>query len=104
MYRTLFLGILLSGVSLVAWSQQQDTIADQRLKEVVVTAKLPLVEMSAGKTTYRMDASITQSTGSLYDVLSSLPGVMIDSGGNVLLNGQSGATILMDGKPTYFGR
>ena len=101
MYRTLFLGILLSGVSLVAWSQQQDTIADQRLKEVVVTAKLPLVEMSAGKTTYRMDASITQSTGSLYDVLSSLPGVMIDSGGNVLLNGQSGATILMDGKPTY---
>lgn len=101
MYRTLFLGTLLSGVSLVAWSQQQDTIADQRLKEVVVTAKLPLVEMSAGKMTYRMDASITQSTGSLYDVLSSLPGVMIDSGGNILLNGQSGAIILVDGKPTY---
>lgn len=101
MYKTLFLGTLLLGISLVTWSQQQDTIADQRLKEVVVTAKLPLIEMSAGKTTYRMDASITQSTGSLYDVLSSLPGVMIDSGGNILLNGQSGAIILMDGKPTY---
>ena len=48
-----------------------------------------------------MDASVTQSTGSLYDVLASLPGVVIDSNGNILLNGQSGATILMDGKPTY---
>ena len=36
-----------------------------------------------------------------YDVLASLPGVVIDSNGNILLNGQSGATILMDGKPTY---
>lgn len=85
---------------LVVWSQQ-DTIADQRLEEIMVTAKLPLVEISAGKTSYRMDASVTQSTGSLYDVLASLPGVVIDSNGNILLNGQSGATILMDGKPTY---
>lgn len=100
MYRNVLLGVILLCMPWMARSQQ-DTIADQRLGEIVVTAKLPLVEMSAGKTTYRMDASITQSTGSLYDVLSSLPGVMIDSGGNILLNGQSGATILMDGKPTY---
>lgn len=95
-----FLGIVLSGMSLVGRAQQ-DTIADQRLGEIVVTAKLPLVEMSAGKTTYRMDASITQSTGSLYDVLSSLPGVMIDSKGGILLNGKSGVQVLLDGKPTY---
>lgn len=100
MYRNVLLGMILSSVPFMAWSQQ-DTIADQRLEEIVVTAKLPLVEMSAGKTTYRMDASVTQTTGSLYDVLVSLPGVMIDSNGNVLLNGQGGATILMDGKPTY---
>ena len=100
MYRNVFLGAILSGMPLMVWSQQ-DTIADQRLEEIVVTAKLPLVEMSAGKTTYRMDASVTHSTGSLYDVLASLPGVVIDSNGNILLNGQSGATILMDGKPTY---
>ncbi|WP_300700165.1 TonB-dependent receptor [Bacteroides sp.] len=93
-------GVFLSFVPLLAWSQQ-DTIADQRLNEVVVTAKLPLVEISAGRTTYRMDASIAQSTGSLYDVLSSLPGVMIDSKGDIILNGQSGVKVLMDGKPTY---
>lgn len=100
MYRNVFLGAMLLCMSLPAWSQQ-DTIADQRLDEVMVTARLPLVEMSAGKITYRMDASITQGSGSLYDVLSSLPGIMIDSSGNILLNGQSGATVLMDGKPTY---
>ena len=100
MYRNVFLGAILLSMPLVVWSQQ-DTIADQRLEEIKVTAKLPLVEISAGKTSYRMDASVTQSTGSLYDVLASLPGVVIDSNGNILLNGQSGATILMDGKPTY---
>ena len=100
MYRNVFLGAILLSMPLVVWSQQ-DTIADQRLEEIMVTAKLPLVEISAGKTSYRMDASVTQSTGSLYDVLASLPGVVIDSNGNILLNGQSGATILMDGKPTY---
>ncbi len=92
--------IFLLFIPLLAWSQQ-DTIADQHLNEVVITAKLPLIEMSAGCTTYRTDASIAQSTGSLFDVLSSLPGVMIDSKGDILLNGQSGVKILMDGKPTY---
>ena len=100
MYRNVFLGAILLSMPLVVWSQQ-DTIADQRLEEIMVTAKLPLVEISAGKTSYRMDASVTQSTGSLYDVLASLPGVVIDSNGNILLNGQSGSTILLDGKPTY---
>lgn len=40
-------------------------------------AKLPTVEMKSGKMTYRLDASITQSQGNVYDVLTSLPGVVI---------------------------
>lgn len=99
-HRIFWGSIFLLFIPLLAWSQQ-DTIADQHLNEVVITAKLPLIEMSAGRTTYRTDASIAQSTGSLFDVLSSLPGVMIDSKGDILLNGQSGVKILMDGKPTY---
>lgn len=78
-----------------------DSIADQFLQEVVVKAKLPLVEMQPGKTVYRMDASITQSSGNMYEVLSSLPGVVINSDGSVMLNGKSDARILIDGKPTY---
>lgn len=49
MYRNVFLGAILLSMPLVVWSQQ-DTIADQRLEEIMVTAKLPLVEISAGKT------------------------------------------------------
>ena len=51
MYRNVFLGAILLSMPLVVWSQQ-DTIADQRLEEIMVTAKLPLVEISAGKTEY----------------------------------------------------
>lgn len=80
---------------------QTDSIADQKIQEVVVIAKLPVVEMKPGKMTYRMDASITQSQGSVFDVLSSLPGVILQSDGSVYLNGQAGANIMMDGKLTY---
>lgn len=48
MYRNVFLGAILLSMPLVVWSQQ-DTIADQRLEEIMVTAKLPLVEISAEK-------------------------------------------------------
>ena len=47
---------------------QVDTIADQKLQEVVIMAKLPTVEMKPGKMTYRLDASITQSQGNVYDL------------------------------------
>lgn len=94
----LFAFVVLAGTTAQA---QQDTIADQRLTEVVVTAKLPLVEMSAGRTTYRMDASITQSIGNLYDVLSSLPGVTVDANGGITMNGKTGVQVLIDGKSTY---
>lgn len=100
MRKHLFLGLFLSAL-FVTGRAQQDTIADQHLKEVVVTARLPPVEISPGKTTFRMDESVTQSSGSLYDVLISLPGVLINSGGTILLNGQGGVKILMDGKPSY---
>jgi outer membrane receptor protein involved in Fe transport len=80
---------------------QTDTIAHQELEEVVIIAKLPRVEMQSGKMTYRMDATITQSQGSAFDVLSSLPGVILQSDGSVYLNGKAGVNIMMDGKLTY---
>lgn len=80
---------------------QTDTIADQKIQEVVVIAKLPPVEMKPGKMTYHVDATITQSQGSLFDVLSSLPGVILQSDGSVYLNGKTGANIMMDSKLTY---
>lgn len=100
MNRNLFLGIILSGMPFTTHAQQ-DTIADQRLQEVVVMAKLPAVEMSSGATTYRIDSIVTSGGGTLYDVLSSLPGVSINADGGISLNGKNGVKVLMDGKPTY---
>lgn len=51
MRKYLFLGLFLCSTPLRGWAQQ-DTIADQHLQEVVITAKLPLVEMTPGKTNF----------------------------------------------------
>lgn len=48
MRKYLFLGLFLCSTPLRGWAQQ-DTIADQHLQEVVITAKLPLVEMTPEK-------------------------------------------------------
>ncbi len=74
MSRNLFIIVLLIITPFCGWGQV-DTIADQKLQEVVIMAKLPTVEMKPGKMTYRLDASITQSQGNVYDVLTSLPGI-----------------------------
>ena len=66
MSRNLFIIVLLIITPFCGWGQV-DTIADQKLQEVVIMAKLPTVEMKPGKMTYRLDASITQSQGNVYD-------------------------------------
>ena len=78
MSRNFFIVVLLTIGSFSGWGQV-DTIADQKLQEVVIMAKLPTVEMKPGKMTYRLDASITQSQGNVYDVLTNLPGVVIQN-------------------------
>lgn len=67
MSRNFFIVVLLTIGSFSGWGQV-DTIADQKLQEVVIMAKLPTVEMKPGKMTYRLDASITQSQGNVYDL------------------------------------
>lgn len=57
MSRNLFIIVLLIITPFCGWGQV-DTIADQKLQEVVIMAKLPTVEMKPGKMTYRLDASI----------------------------------------------
>ncbi|WP_102407725.1 outer membrane beta-barrel family protein [Parabacteroides bouchesdurhonensis] len=82
------------------WAQV-DTIADQKIQEVVVIAKLPSVQIQPDKTTFRLDASVTHNQGSLYDALCGLPGVIVNNDGTIILNGQPGVNVLMDGKSTY---
>ena len=48
MSRNLFIIVLLIITPFCGWGQV-DTIADQKLQEVVIMAKLPTVEMKPGK-------------------------------------------------------
>lgn len=78
-----------------------DTIPDQDIEEVVVVAKLPELEIKADKMTYHLDASVVRRQGNLYEVLETLPGVVVNQDGTIYMNGKSGINILMDGKQTY---
>ncbi|MCD8267125.1 MAG: TonB-dependent receptor [Parabacteroides sp.] len=78
-----------------------DTIPDQDIGEVVVVAKLPELEIKADKMTYHLDASVVRKQGSLYEVLETLPGIVVTQDGSIYMNGKSGINVLIDGKQTY---
>lgn len=71
------------------------------LSGVTVTAQKVPVEMKAGKTVYNLSTTISGTQGNLYDALKQMPGVQIQSNGNILLDGQGGINVLMNGKSTY---
>lgn len=72
-----------------------------QLSDVTVTGKQNMISMEAGKTTINLNSSILGAQGSLLDVLRTLPGVFVKEDGTIMLNGQDGATILLNGKKTY---
>lgn len=78
-----------------------DTIPDQDIEEVVVVAKLPELEIKADKMTYHLEASVVRKQGSLYEVLETLPGIVVNKDGTIYMNGKSGVNVLIDGKSTY---
>ena len=71
------------------------------LSGITVTAQKVPVEMKAEKTVYNLSATISGTQGNLYDALRQMPGVQIQSNGNILLDGQGGINVLMNGKTTY---
>ena len=102
MNRGFFMGLfLLAGCAGTGVLAQTDTIADQKIEEIVITAKVPVVTIKADKMTYHIESAVARGQGSLYEVLEMLPGVMISNDGKIYLNGQSGINVLMDGKQTY---
>jgi hypothetical protein len=71
------------------------------LKEVVVTAKKPLLEYDLDKTIVNVESMIGAAAGNTLEVLEKTPGVTVDMNGEISLNGASGVTVLIDGRPTY---
>lgn len=74
---------------------------DASLKEVVVTAKKPMIEQDIDRTIVNVESMVGAASGNTLDVLERSPGVMIDANGEITLSGSSGVLVLIDGRPTY---
>jgi len=72
--------------------------AAQQLNEVSITGKKDFVEVHPDKTVLNVEQNITAAGNSLYDVLTTSPGVKV-TGGDILYHGGQKALIAIDGKP-----
>lgn len=73
----------------------------QTLATAEVTARKPFLEQKAGTLIVNVANSITGSSGSVLDVLRKVPGMIIVND-RISLAGQTGLTILIDGRPTQY--
>jgi len=71
------------------------------LAGVTVTANKPSIEIESGKMTVNLSSSLLGTNSDLLETLRNLPGVLVREDGSIVLNGQSGATVFIDHKPTY---
>ena len=72
----------------------------EKLKEVEVKAKKPLIERQMDKLVVNVSASPLAAGSNGNDILRRAPGVRIDKDGNITVNGKS-VEIWVDGKPSY---
>ncbi|WP_396595059.1 TonB-dependent receptor domain-containing protein [Brevundimonas sp. R86498] len=68
--------------------------------DVVVTGRATDVRTSIDSISYSLANDLQATTGSLADALRNVPSVDVDPQGNVSLRGNSGVTILVDGRPS----
>jgi hypothetical protein len=71
------------------------------LGEVVVRGQKPLVEQDGAKLILNVQNSIIAAGGSAAELLERAPGVSIDQNNQISVNGKTGVSVMIDGKPTY---
>lgn len=79
------------------------TPASNKLQDVTVASKKPLIEQKIDRTIVNVDASPTNVGSSALEVLEKSPGVSVDKDGNISLKGKEGVLVLIDGRPTHLG-
>ncbi len=96
-------------VLLTVDSTHQDTLLppvvmvpakSMNLSGVTITAKRPMIEQGIDKTIVHVEAMISSATSNTLEVLEKTPGITIGINNDINLNGR-GATVLIDGRPTY---
>jgi len=70
------------------------------LQEVVVKSKKPFVEIQTDKTVLNVQSNLVASSGTVFEVLQSAPGVSITNEETINMSGKAGVNVLIDGRPT----
>jgi len=73
----------------------------QQLNTIDIRSKRQLIERRDGKVIINVASSILSAGSTAMEILTRIPGVSVDNQGNVSLRGKPGASIMIDGKPTY---
>ena len=71
------------------------------LKEVVVAAKRPIIEMQADKLVLNVESSPVAAGSNGLELLAKAPGVNVDQDNRISLKGKQGIQVMIDGKNTY---
>jgi len=80
---------------------KKDSVTDEKLlKEVNINTRKKMIERKIDRTIVNVSAFVTAAGTDAMDLLGRLPGLRVTDDGNINLMGK-GATIYVDGKPTY---
>ncbi len=72
--------------------------SNNKLKEVEVTAKRPMIEIKPGKMVFNVNGTINAAGNNALELLRKAPGVIVTNNDDITLLGQSGVQIYLDGK------
>jgi hypothetical protein len=71
-----------------------------QMKDVVITATKPIVEVKADKTILNVEGTINSVGSDALELLRKSPGVLVDKDENLSLAGKNGVQVYIDGRPT----
>jgi hypothetical protein len=69
-----------------------------KMKEVVVSAKKPLIEVKPDRLVFNVESAVNATGSDGFELLRKSPGVQIDNNDNISLKGKSGVRVYVDGK------
>ncbi len=76
------------------------SIADVKLRDVVVSARKPLIETKSDKIILNIEGSVNATGTDALELLRKSPGVMVDKDDQLSLNGKNGVQVYVDGRPS----
>lgn len=77
--------------------------AANKLQDVTVTSRKPMIEIKADKTVFNVENSINATGSNALELLQKSPGIQVDNNENISMKGKTGVRIYVDGKMTQLG-